>query len=140
MLYPSDPAKKPPLRIGLAIGIATLTHIKKFGPSYFCLLSTSSTTPKRLLNSTATVGEAMSKGTPHICIHKETESNLTLLADILNFLLINIRTWLSKVHGPPLRIRSISNSYWILNWKRFDPTSTICTRFSNPTLSSVYSV
>lgn len=49
MLYPSDPAKKPPLRIGLAIGIATLTRIKKFGPSYFCLLSTSSTTPKRLL-------------------------------------------------------------------------------------------
>ena len=40
--------------------------------------------------------------------------------------------WLSNVQGPPLRILSRSNSVLNLNWKRFEPTSTICTSFSKP--------
>ena len=34
--------------------------------------------------------------------------------------------WLSKLQGPHFKTWLKSNSIWNLNWKRFDPTSTIC--------------
>ena len=34
--------------------------------------------------------------------------------------------WLSKLQSPHFKTQLKSNSIWNLNWKRFDPTSTIC--------------
>ena len=74
----------------------------------------------------------MSKGAPHICIHRATESNLTLAAVILGYHWHSISTWLSKVQGPPSSTRSNSKSDLNLNWNKFEPTSTIYSSSTKP--------
>ena len=48
------------------------------------------------------------------------------------FHLFNNNNWLLKDQGPPLMIRSISNSDWNLNWQRFGPTFEIYNDSFNP--------
>ena len=106
--------------------------MNKFCPSLLCLFSTSSTTPIRLPISVATVGLTMSNGASQICTHKDTKSNRTFFAVIPSCHLRSSRTWLLKVHGPPLNTCSISNSVLNLNWNGFNPTSTMCIPSSIP--------
>ena len=71
-----------PRRSGFAIGMAILTCINKHCMSCLLLCSTASTVPKCRPTSSATWGQTISKGAPHICTHIETNSNFTFFAII----------------------------------------------------------
>ena len=129
---PFDPPMNAPRLISFDVGSSTFTLIKKFCVSCVLLFSTSTTSPNRLPISATTIGDIMSKGASHICIHRAIESNLTLAAVIPSCHRRSINAWLSKVQGPPLSTRSNSKLDLNLNWNKFEPTSTICSSSSNP--------
>ena len=118
--------------MGLEIGKATLTRKKRFCSSDRRRRSTSSTTPILFPISIATFKAIISNDTSHIWIHIDACSKTTFLELIPAFHRISIKSWLSKLHGPPRRMRSRSYSDWNLNWKRLEPTLDICNSLSEP--------